>query len=171
MALVVGTDSYISQADATAYVTANYASSTPQKIAWTALSSDDKDAWLRRARQAIDQMILVGIKAYQTQTLAFPRAILATSYNYPPTGYVWRGADYIVQTAVPTEVTQAQVEEALALAVGVPKRLQLRRQGVRSYRLGNLSESYSGGAGLTGLVSDAAYQLLRPFLAGGVPIC
>jgi len=171
MALVVGTDSYISQADATAYVAAHYASASPQKVAWTALTSDDKDVWLRQGLAAIDRMMLVGIRAVQTQVLAFPRAILCDAYFSPPTGYYWRDTDYIVQSEVPSAVKYAQVEEALALMQGIPKRLQLRRQGVRSMSLGNLSESYSGSAGMTGLISDVAYNLLRQYLLGGVPIC
>lgn len=169
MAVVVGTDTYISQTDATAYVTSRYTSASPERVAWTALSSDDKDILLRQACASIDQQVFAGIRASQAQTLEFPRAILVTSLAYLPVGYSWLSSDYMVQTAVPTVVTQAQVEEALALAVGVPKRLQLRRQGVKSFRLGNLSESYGGG--LSGLVSSKAVTLLRAYLAGSVPVC
>jgi len=171
MALVVGTDTFITLEGADAYFVANYLSTSAELAAWSALSTADKEVLLRKACQSLNRMPLGGIRASQLQTLEFPRAYLATTYTTPPTGYNWLGADYVVQVSVPEAVLQAQAEEALALAVGVPERLQLRKQGVRSFRLGNLSETYSGGAGLTGLVSEVAYGLLRPFLAGGFPVC
>lgn len=169
MALVVGTDTYITQEGADAYVSANLLSTAPERVAWAALSGDDKDVLLRRACQSLNRLPLVGIRAQQLQTLEFPRAIRTDSPASYPVGYNRLGSDYVVQTAVPEVVLQAQAEEAVALAAGVPERLALRRQGVKAFRLGNLSETYSGG--LTGLVSEAAYNLLRPFLAGSVPIC
>ena len=171
MALTVGTDTYISQADATTYVGDNYASTSDEYVAWAALSSDDKDAWLRKALKVLDRQPYIGIKAEDTQTLEFPRAIRSESKREDlPTLHLTRfNSDWVVQTEVPQVVKDAQVEEAISLTVGVSKRIELQRQGVKSFRLGNLSESY-GGTPATRITSFEARELLKPYLAGVVPI-
>lgn len=139
-------------------------------IAWTALTSDNKDAYLRQARKSIDRQRLVGIKSTSTQVLEFPRAI-PTQYNtkYPPTGYTIRDRGWVVQVAVPQVVIDAQVEEALSLMTGVSPRTELQRNGVKSFSLGNLSESY-GSVNPGRLSSYEAQQLMTEFIAGGVSI-
>ena len=170
MALVVGTDTYISQADASTYVTEHYATTEIKAVAWNALTSDNKDAYLRKATQTIDRQPLVGIKALTTQTLEFPRAIYTTVSSYGVnTNALLYGDNWYVQSAVPSAVTSAQVEIALALAAGISKRVDLQRQGVKSFSVGNLSESYGGGK-LNALPYEAK-ELLQPYIAGGVPIC
>lgn len=170
MALIVGTDSYVTQAEATAYVVANYATTSAQLIAWTALTSDNKDAYLRQARRAIDRQRLVGIKAVYKQTLEFPRAIHTESdINNLPTGYLMHEIGWMIQTSVPQSVKDAQVEESLSLVSGVSARQSLQRDGVKSFSLGNLSESY-GSVSTIRLTSYEAQQLMAEFIVTRVPI-
>lgn len=170
MALTVGTDSYISQADATAYMVAHYATTDAKHVAWDVLSSDDKDIHLRKATQIIDRQPLIGYKAVTTQVLAFPRVIY-TEYDqeYINTGGAISNDNWYVQPSVPTEVKNAQVELALQLANGTSSRIELQRQGVKSFSLGKLSETYTGSQNR--IVSQEAKELLAPYMAGGFRVC
>lgn len=95
----------------------------------------------------IDRQVLAGCKTDKEQVLAFPR--------YP-------------DEEVPEAVRQACCEEALALLErGNSQRRKLQQEGVQSFALGNMSETFSTGAG-KGLLSQEAKELLRPWLLGGV---
>ena len=168
--LVVGTDTYISAADATAYIAKYYPTTDAKYVAWAALTETNKDIVLRRAARTIDNLRLVGIKAISTQTLQFPRS-LPTSVNDEYNGTItlnWYDG-YYTQTEVPASVKYAQVEIALQLSVGEPKRIELQRQGVKSISIGKLSETYGGGR--YAVISHEARELLAPYIAGSVPIC
>jgi hypothetical protein len=175
MALTVGTDTYISQTDATTYVGANYPTTSSEYIAWVALSTGDKDLYLKKACKRIDRQVLKGVKAIETQTLEFPRALRTDYYseNYETTS-IRHNEDWIVEQAVAQTVKDAQVEEALALltkGTEFSKRAELQAQGVKSFSLGSLSESYSKGAvSGTQLLSQEAKELMRYYLNGSVII-
>jgi hypothetical protein len=71
---------------------------------------------------------------------------------------------------IPETVKEACCEEALALLErGNSQRRKLQQEGVQSFTLGNMSETYAPGAG-RGLISKEAKELLRPWLLGGVNI-
>lgn len=89
--------------------------------------------------------------------------------KYLPSGYVNREYGWLVQTSVPQEVLDAQVEEALALMIGISARTTLQRDGVKSFRLGNLNESY-GSVNAGRLASYEAQQLLAAYITACVPI-
>lgn len=148
-------DSYITVSDATTYVTDHYTSTDNKATAWIALEDVDREIYLRRAAQIIDSQPIVGIKADPLQPMAFPRITQARN-----------GAAYV---DTPEAVKHAQVEIALQLVVGVPKRVELQRQGVQSFSVGKLSENY--GAGKSSPLPYEAQELLRPYLVGSVPIC
>lgn len=181
MALTVGTDSYISVADATTYIASNYTSTSSVYTAWNALSAGDKEIYLRKATKKIDRQMLRGIKAIDSQVLEFPRAIKSNErfYDEDVVGVsVSRYNNYVVESSVSQLVKDAQVEEAVALNIdggGLSNRQKLQRQGVKSFSLGDLSEEY--GAGLsssfnsTTLASLEAKELLKYYLAGTVRIC
>lgn len=117
--------------------------------AWAKAGEYEKESALLMATQTIDRQALKGRKADPDQILAFPR--------YP-------------DTITPQEVTKACYEEALALLeFGNSKRIQLQREGVQSFSLGDLMETYEPGAS-RGLLSQQARELLRPWLAGAVRI-
>ena len=114
---------------------------------WGQADNETKEKALQQATRAIDRQHLNGRKATDTQELAFPR--------YP-------------DTEIPEAVKEACCEEALAmLERGNGQRRKLQQEGVQSFALGNMSETYVAGAG-KGLLSQEAKELLRPWLLGGV---
>ena len=116
---------------------------------WGETSEADKEKALWQATRSIDRMPLRGRKTDLHQPLAFPR--------YP-------------DTEIPEAVKEACCEEALALLEsGNSQRRKLQQEGVQSFTLGNMSETYIAGAG-KGLLSQEAKELLRPWLIGVVMI-
>ena len=115
--------------------------------AWAEASDADKEKALQQATKAIDRQPLKGKKTDAGQILAFPR--------YP-------------DEEIPEAVKEACCEEALALLErGNSQRRKLQQEGVQSFALGNMSETYVAGAG-RGLLSQEAKELLRPWLLGSV---
>jgi len=116
---------------------------------WGQADESTKEKALKQATRAIDRQLLIGRKTNPEQELAFPR--------YP-------------DEEVPEAVKEACCEEALAiLERGNSQRRRLQQEGVQSFTLGNMSETYAPGAG-RGLISQEAKELLRPWLLGGVNI-
>ena len=116
---------------------------------WSGADSETKEKALRQATRSIDRMPLRGRKTDLHQPLAFPR--------YP-------------DTELPEAVKEACCEEALAiLESGNSQRRKLQQEGVQSFSLGNMSETFAAGAG-KGLLSQEAKELLRPWLIGAVMI-
>lgn len=177
MAATVGTNSYISVADADAYFTDSLSAS-----AWSGATAAEKEAALVTAARRIDRLLLAGIKADSEQALEFPRCYVVQE------GYTWRplylvqntsgrygSGRYICDSTPPPRVLDATCEEALALLeeAADPEaatRQRLQRQGVESVSLGSLSESYSGGGRRRGLASAEASGLMRPYVAGAVAV-
>lgn len=117
--------------------------------AWASASDADKEKALIMATKAIDRQPLKGQKTDPSQLLAFPR--------YP-------------DTEIPEAVKEACCEEALALLErGNSQRRKLQQEGVQSFSLGNMSETYAPGAG-RGLLSQEVKELLRPWLLKAVNI-
>jgi hypothetical protein len=122
------------------------------------------------ASKRIDRLKLRGKKADVNQTMKFPRAvymdspsaILSTSVTYTSL------PGWVVETEVSREVKEAVCEEALALLKGVSKRIELQAQGVHSFQIGNLTETYTGE--VVKLLSPDAKELLRKYMAGSVTI-
>lgn len=151
MTLIVGETSYVDVATASAYLTDHI-----DGASWAAVPEAQQKAALVSATRAIDRLPLRGAPADPAQHLAFPRTEM--------TGYGWW-----TQDSVPQAVLDATCEEALALIDSQRRqRQQLQAEGVASFSLGALSESYRATAGATasvGVVSSAARVLLRPFVA------
>ena len=116
---------------------------------WFEADDETKENAILQATKAIDRQLLRGRKTNPEQELAFPR--------HP-------------DTEIPAAVKEACCEEALAiLERGNSQRRRLQQEGVQSFTLGNMSESYAAGAG-KGLLSQEAKELLRPWLIGAVMI-
>ncbi len=116
---------------------------------WWQADDETKENALLQATKTIDRQPLRGRKTETGQALAFPR--------YP-------------DTEVPEVVKEACCEEALAmLERGNSQRRKLQQEGVQSFALGNMSETYVAGAG-KGLFSQEAKELLKPWLIGAVNI-
>ena len=142
--LELGTNSYIDVAGANEY----FAGRLHAEI-WFEADDSTKEKALWQATRSIDRMPLRGRKTDLHQPLAFPR--------YP-------------DTEIPEAVKEACCEEALALLEsGNSQRRKLQQEGVQSFTLGNMSETYIAGAG-RGMLSQEAKELLRPWLLGGVNI-
>jgi len=137
-----------------AYVTVEeantYFSSRLHTEAWTQASTCDKGKALAMATRAIDRTPLKGVKARYDQANQFPR--------YP-------------DTEVPQAVKDACCEEALAiLERGNNQRRKLQQEGVVSFSVGGLTETFVASARGGGLISQEAKELLRPWLLGAASI-
>jgi len=136
---------------------------------WAALSADEKDVLIRRAARIIDRQPLIGLRATYTQAMEFPRAIYTARSGLTTTAPFWYGENAFVMTAVPEAVKQAQCEIALNLVSGDSERQTMQREGVRSFTLGKLQETFVGAAN-NDLLPLEAKRLLSPYMAGGVAI-
>lgn len=142
---------------------------------WTALSTANKTAYLVMATKVIDALDFKGFKYLSTQDRAFPRKyVLGPDYESP-----WGltlsidAYGYAYESSVPTAVTDACCWEAKALAElyassAQTKRKTLQEQGVTSYSMGDLSESFAIGkttsAAISGFQSTEAYRLLEKYI-------
>ena len=116
---------------------------------WGQADDETKEKALKQATKEIDRQPLTGRKAVDDQALAFPR--------YP-------------DEEIPVAVKEACCEIALALLErGNSQRRKLQQEGVQSFTLGSMSETYAPGAG-RGLLSQEAKELLRPWLLWAVNI-
>ena len=142
MPLQIGIESYVTVEEANEYFAGRLHAES-----WSGADKETKEKALKQATRQIDRQQLRGRKVNSGQALAFPR--------YP-------------DTEVPEAVKGACCEEALTLLErGNSQRRKLQQEGVQSFALGNMSETYTAGAG-KGLLSQEAKELLRPWLLGGV---
>lgn len=169
--VTVGTNSYISVADATAYFSERlYAS------AWTGANADDQAKALIMATKRIDRQKIRGIKAVSNQTLEFPRTVYAYGDTFPQPvvgAHYEYGPGWIVEDEVSQDVLDAVCEEALALLAGgatAKQRAELQAQGVKSFSIGKLSETFVVGTSGERIQSPEAKQLLQRYLSGGAVI-
>ena len=145
---------YATIEQANAYV-ANYYSSTNEiRVAWAALSDDDKQIVLNRAEQVIDYLPFNGKPIDKLK--AFPR------HPNPELSLI--------------RVQTATIELALQMNgnTETQDRLNLRAQGVKSYKIGDLSETFKD-TNVEDYVIQFATNVVQPFLrdwlGGGYRIC
>ena len=146
--LVVGTNTYISLADAKTYFTYQLYSTN-----WDLASDEQKTKALILACKKIDRQIIVGIKADETQALEFPRALYIyddfwLDSNVDGQLNMSQNGNWYIESTVAQCVKDAQCQEAEAIlrlgtSYSVNKRQDLQSQGVKSFSIGNLSETYS----------------------------
>jgi len=140
--ITVGENSYINIDGADEYFSGRLHAES-----WGQADDSTKEKALKQATKIIDRQRLNGRKTNPSQPLAFPR--------YP-------------DAETPQNVKEACCEEALAiLESGNSQRRKLQQEGVQSFSLGNMSETYAPGAG-KGILSQEAKELLQPWLLGGV---
>ncbi len=149
----------------------------PAAIALSAADSAAQTWYLQKATSIIDNLSLKGTTYYLIdqvnpatgyQARQFPRVINERVCNW----------DYTTNVElVPEEVMKATVEEAIALydfyvsSPGDKKRRKLQDQGVKSFSLGKMSETYgniSTASKWKGLHSQEAYDFMKQFIAGAV---
>ena len=139
--------SYLTVQEADSRICASLLSTDVWRLAWAALSDEDKEVCLSAAMPRIEALPYTGAPALAKQARAFPR----------------RG-----ETEVSEEVKTALALEACASCnTEAATRCALQEQGVKSFSVGNLSESYeTGSGGRAKLYSPAARQLLAKYLMG-----
>lgn len=101
MSLVVGTNSYISRADATTYFADSLRSAS-----WVALSDSTKDQGLVTATRMLDRQVWMGEKTVSAQLLQWPRTGVTDAYG-----------DAVDSATVPQAIKDACCELALSLAL------------------------------------------------------
>ncbi len=144
-------DSYVTVEEANAFFAA-----TLNSDAWDEADDTKKEKALKMATRQIDRLPFQGRKLDYNQNLEFPRNITAKAFT----------------DGVPQQVKYATCEQALFLLRGGNKRQELQAQGVKSYSLGDLSETFS--ENLTDAqktICPEALSYLRRFLLGSVAIC
>ena len=128
---------------------------------FTAATDGDKASALHMATQAINCLPLKGWKADPaTQVNAFPRYIPLARGGFMGDG-----------VTVPQAVIDACCEEALEIiTTGNNSRRSLQDQNVASFKMLDLSETFAPAPGQPALTSRIARQMMRPYIAAGVPI-
>ncbi len=161
--LTVATNTYVTLAQAETFFNERLNASD-----WTDAVEIDKARALIQATHNLERLAYVGKQYVSTQTLKWPRSEL-----YATRGAVGTGGSYeydISGGTVPQAVKDAQCEEAIALlGQSGSTRSELQAQGVTSYTIGDLSETFSG-TGSRRFVSPEAAALLAGYIAGAVPI-
>lgn len=163
--LEIGENTYISLSDAE-----DYMSNRLFVDEWTQASDNDKTRALMMATKKIDNLMLRGEKTVSTQTLQFPRALFS-EYLYrvqQDIGMVHVSNSYfVVESEISDLVKYACCEEALALLkFGNSERSQMQSQGVKSYSISNLSETFNASSSSVAsrLLSSDANLLLRHYI-------
>ena len=152
--------SYNTVTEANTYVTNHFLSDDPLRVAWEALSNENKTVLLTKSFEAIETLPLRGRTTSYDQLTAFPR---------------WP------DTTVPTTIKAAEVENAIAFcstsdADEAELYQKMWKYGITSYTNGTLSESIdptvgtAGGQFSYGIVSEKAMQLLKSFMGGAYTI-
>ena len=141
---------YATALEANEYVKSYYSSTDPLRGAWGSLSEEDKQVLLNRAEQVIDSLPLKG-RPLETGK-AFPREPFR---------------DISMQKA-----KMATIELALqSLDQEAVERGRLQRQGVRSYKLGDLSETFKDSSSTEDGTLSIVLPYLGDWLGGGYRIC
>lgn len=169
--VTVGTNSYISVADAELYLHDRLFAD-----AWNNSSEDDKARSLIMASKKIDRLLLKGTKKESSQAMQFPRCYLYDNrFFYPEDVQFTYYNGWHCEIAVPQAVKDAVCEEALELlSTGNDTRVAMQMAGVKSYSLGSLSETFTDSAidpknsTGRGLLSDEAKALMKLYIAGAV---
>lgn len=182
MTLYQDRNTYATVKYADKYLEEYYQEHHPLRVYFSALTDDEKSAYLFMALQEIERLPFVGRKAIVTQPLQFPRLKGRGYYGVSP---VYASIFNIESRETPECVRQAQVENALGIisneisAISDKQFMTLQSLGIIKNTKYNKREAgdLGFGADITGvtskrcpLSSQKAYMLLRDWL-GGVYIC
>lgn len=147
---------YATVEQANEYISSNYTSTDSIRVQWEALSASDKQVMLNRSEQAIDLLPFTGKPIDKHK--AFPRK---------------PDEEYSLE-----QVRLATIElAAQQLNSESKERYELQSQGVKSYKIGDLSETFGkaeGAAGYSGVdayVYSIVFPFLKDWLGGGYDIC
>lgn len=147
---------YATVKQASTYIQNYYSSTDSLRIAWEALNSGDQQVLLNRAEQTIDTLPFAGKSVHKNK--AFPRK--------PDEEYSMQQAQIAtIELAVHQLDSEAK------------DRYNLQMQGVKSYKIGDLSETFKGAEGTAGYSGIDSYTFsivfpyLKDWLGGGYDIC
>ena len=144
-------NSYVTVEEADAYF-----SNTLNTDVWDNADETTKEKALKMATRQIDRLPFAGRKLDINQFLEFPRTNTALEFT----------------DGIPNEITYATCEQALFVLKGGSKRQELQKQGVKSYSLGDLSETFADNLSeAQKTICPEALSYLRKFLLGSVAIC
>jgi len=161
--MTLGEDTYITVDEADDYISASYAAGAPERVAWEALTADEKTDKLVIACVKLDRLPFVGYSP-RSQQLVFPR---------------------VGQREVPVAIKYALVEIALVAyrsaanqqqAADSRERAKLQADGVTGFSLGDLSEQYGSSASSSlrlypELADEQVNLLVSRYLQGGFDAC
>lgn len=124
--------------------------------------------YLQRATRNIDSLPFIGYKVESSQTLQHPRKFVINPEQDSPWGITLSidAYGYFYENAVSEVIKVACVEEALSLydfynSSGDQTRRKLQEQGVKSFSMGDLSETFGSTVSQTGVLKSAdAYQMI-----------
>lgn len=161
-AVVYGTNSYISLADAETYFTNRLYSTV-----WSSASATSKDQALITASERISSLRFKGFVCEQDQALQFPRYIYPnylSKHTYTDKiNLVNVNGSSVIYLDTPTELKKATCEEAIALLeFGNSAHLKNQQLGVKSVSFGGTSSSYEATG--NGLLSSRALQLIDKYI-------
>lgn len=138
--MTVGTDSYITVAEADTYVSGHYLTTSDQYRAWDALDDTQKAVILVQSCDQIERIPFSGYKTDSSQVLQFPRD---------------------GNTDVPLVVLYAQIINALSILTTPAASENPASRGVRTYTIDGFSETFFAGVGSAPtLSSNVAYAML-----------
>ena len=145
---------YATVEQANAYVQNFYSSADSLRLTWEALSDGDKQVSLNRAEQIIDMLPFSGKPEHKDK--AFPRK--------PNEEYSLKQAQ-IATIELAVQQLNSEAKE----------RFELQSQGVKSYKIGDLSETFGSDAsshsGIDEYTFSIVYPYLKDWLGGGYIIC
>lgn len=144
-------NSYVTVEEADAYF-----ANTLQSEEWNKYDISTKEKALITATRQIDRLPFSSKKLNSYQNLEFPRVSTNLAFT----------------NDIPDAVIYATCEQALFLLKGGSKRQELQKQGVKSYSLGDLSETFADNLSeAQKTICPEALSYLRKFLLGSVAIC
>jgi len=144
-------NSYVTVEEADAYFV-----NTLQSEDWNKYDTSTKEKALITATRQIDRLPFADKKLDLYQNLEFPRVSTNLAFT----------------DGIPDAVIYATCEQALFLLKGGSKRQELQQQGVKSYSLGDLSETFADNlSDAQKTICPEALAYLRRYLLGSVAIC
>jgi len=159
MTLTVGTNSYVSEADATTYFETRIDSSN-----WTSATTANKEAALVTATQLIDNNAWIGYAVSSTQALAWPRKEAVYWDNRLQLEITFTSSE------TPDLVKTAVYEQALHF-IDNEDLLQGKTQTYESISVGSISLSDSNNdVGRTSITPAYIMKPLRPLIRRGVNV-
>lgn len=159
----VGIDTYVTLEEADKYIKLHYPYGNSMRKKWEqTVVSDDREVLLISACCELEALSWNGFASDDEQLLSFPRKPDKRRFG---------------TFSVPAAIKNAQTELALWLCAEIDggeasKRAALKAQGVTSFTLGDLSESYDGKSALPSpLICGKCEALISRYLAGGFEVC